>query len=332
MNKKRYLIIVGIVAAAVLISILLYTMLVNHRLAIINLKAEPEWIAPMGSVNVTCNATARRGDLLSYNWSASGGNITGEGATVTWTAPLFPGSYNVTVTVTNGRGGEVTGNVTIEVRGNQPPNIESLVANADWTTPSGNLQVTCDASDPDGDNLTYEWTSTGGNLSGTGAAVNWTAPQEVGAYNVTVVVKDGYGGEATRLVTFTVALGPPPTIEKLVVTPKGHEYLRQPTHSGCDCDVWKNKEYNIECIALNTSGELSYKWSCTAGNISGEGSNITWTAPDKQSTSTPKVDVEVTVTVIVSDAAGNSVGKNIVFYIPTCSCGSWGLKLLEIPF
>jgi hypothetical protein len=325
MNKTRYLIIVGIVVAAVLLSILFYTMLANHRPAITSLKAEPDWIAPLGSINVTCNATASRGDQLSYNWSASGGKITGEGATVTWTAPGSSGSYNVTVTVTDGRGGEVTGNVTIEVRGNQPPAIESLVADAAWTSPSGSLQVTCDASDPDGDNLSYEWTTTGGNLSGTGAAVNWTAPQEVGTYNITIVVKDGYGGEDTRFVPLSVALNPPPTIEKLVVTPKGNTFLRKPTKLGCDCDVWKNKEYDIECVASNTSGELSYEWSCTGGNISGEGSNIAWTAPNESS-------VQVTITVRVFDADRNSVAKNIVFHIPSCTCGSWGLELLEIAF
>jgi Bacterial Ig domain len=325
MNKTRGLIIVGIVVAVVLISIPLYTMLANHRLAITKLKAEAAWVTPLGSLNVTCNATAPRGDELSYNWSTSGGRITGEGATVTWTAPLSSGSYNVTVTVTDGRGGEVTDYVTITVRPNESPTITSLVADAAWTTPSGNLQVTCTASDPDDDELSYEWTTTGGNLSGTGAAVNWTAPQEIGTYNITVVVNDGYGGEDKKFVVLSVALNPPPTIEKLVVTPQGNTFLRKSTAAGCNCDVWKNKEYDIECIASNTSGGLSYEWSCTAGNISGEGSTITWTAPNESS-------VEVTITVIVSDAAGNKVGKNIVLHIPSCTCGSWGLELLEISF
>ena len=330
MNRKRYLVIIGIVAAAALISILLYTMLANHGLAIRSLKAEPEGVSPLGSSQIVCNVTALHGNELSYNWSASGGTITGEGATVTWTAPLSAGSYNVTVTVTDSRGSEVTKEVTIEVRANEPPTITSLVANAHWTTPSGNLEVTCNATDPDGDTLTYEWTTTGGKISGTGAAVNWTASQAAGAYNITVVVKDGYGGEDTRFVTLTVAHSTPPTIKKLVVTPNGHIYLRKSTAVGSDCDVWTNKEYDIECVASNTSGELVYDWSCTAGNISGEGSTITWTSPNEKSTST--ISVDVIVTVIVSDAAGNSVAKNIVFHIPSCSCGSWELKSLEIPF
>jgi hypothetical protein len=115
MNKKRYLIIVGIVVAAVLISILFYTMLANHRPVITSLEAEPERVLPSGSCQIVCNATDRDGDELSYGWSADGGGITGEGATVTWTAPNSEGSYNVTVTVTDGRGGEVMNQVTITV-------------------------------------------------------------------------------------------------------------------------------------------------------------------------------------------------------------------------
>jgi hypothetical protein len=327
MNRRRYLIIAGIVVAAALISILSYTMLANHRTVITGLKAEPEVVPPLGTCEIVCNATASSGDELSYNWSADGGAVIGTGAVVTWTAPNSQGSYNVRVVVSNGHGGGATKQITITVRANNPPTIKSLVTNANWTTHSGSLQVTCNASDPDGDALSFEWTTDGGKISGAGAAVNWAAPQKVGVYNVTVVVKDGYGGEDTRTIILTVALGTPPTIEKLVVTPQGNEntFLRKSTAAGCDFDVWTQREYDIECIASNTSGELSYEWSCTAGNISGEGSTINWTVPNERS-------VQVTVTVIVSDAEGNSVGKSIVFHIPSCTCGSWGLKSGEISF
>jgi hypothetical protein len=324
LNKKRYLAIVGVVVAVAVVTILLCTVLANHRPIITSLAAEPEKVLPAGSCLIVCNATAPRGGVLSYNWSASGGNITGEGAMVIWTAPYSQGSYSVTVTVTDSHGGKATDYVTIIVRVNRAPTINSLVANAHWTTPTGNLRMTCNTSDPDSDELSYEWTASGGLIYGTGAVVNWTAPEEVGLYNITVVVKDGYGGEDMRMVTSSVALSPPPTIEKLVVTPKGNTYLREPTHSGCDCDVWILEEYDIECVASNTSGELVHNWSCDDGLISGAGSSITWTAPDE------KVS-EVTVTVVVS-VEGNSIAKNIVFWIPFCACGSWGLESLEISF
>jgi hypothetical protein len=314
MNRRTLLIIIGIVAAVVVLVTVFDMILADHPPAIAGLEA-PEMIIPSGACQIVCIASDRDGDALSYNWSASGGSISGTGASVNWTAPNSAGSYNVTVTVTDGRGEEVTKQIAIEVRANGAPTIISLVADADWTTPLGTIQATCTASDPDGDQLTYEWTAAAGDISGTGAVVNWTAPQEVGVYNITVVVKDSHGSEDTMFVPLSVNLGTPPVIENLVVTPKEHIYLRGCTVAGCDYDVWKTREYDIECIASGT-GEVVYDWSCTDGEIAGEGSTITWTAPSKTL-------VKATVTAVVSDAAGNSVVKNIIFHVPSCTCGSW---------
>jgi len=315
MNKRRHLVIAGIVVAVVVIAVLLYTMLANHPPAIAGLEA-PERVVPKGESEIMCIASDRDGDTLSYNWSASGGNISGTGAAVNWTAPDSLGSYNVTVTVIDGGGDEATKQVTIEVRANRAPAITSLVSDADWTLPLGSIQVTCEATDPDDDQLSYEWSATGGNISGTGTVVNWTTPQEIGIHNVTVVVKDGHASEDAMFVPLSVALSTPPAIKNLVVTPTGHIYLRECTAVGCDYDVWKGREYNIACNVSGTSDGVIYTWLCDSGQIAGEGSAITWTAPDKTLT-------KATVTVIVCDDASNCVAKNILFYVPSCSCGSW---------
>lgn len=56
----------------------------------------------------------------------------------------------------------------------------------------------CDASDPDGDPLTYSWSATGGRISGSGMTVTWTPPEgvETGTYEITCRVSDGRGGTA----------------------------------------------------------------------------------------------------------------------------------------
>jgi len=316
MNKKRWLVIVVVVAAAVLLSILFDALLANHRPVIANLEAEPERVFPSGSCQIVCNASDSDGDELSYNWSAGGGEINGEGATVTWTAPHSAGSYNVTVTVTDGRGGEVMSQVTITVRTNRSPTITSLVADADWTTPSGSIQVTCTASDRDNDELYYEWSATGGDIYGTGAVVNWTAPGEVGIYHVTVVVTDGHGEEDTwPLVPLGVTTDTPPIIEDLIVT-ADHKYLKTTTYGYM---VGKAKEYKIECKVSDTSVGVSYNWSCEDGGISeisGDGSMITWTAPDESA--------YFTVTVIVSAGADNRVPKSVVIKVVSCSACTFG--------
>ena len=315
-NKKRYLLIAGIVAAVVLASILSYTMLANHQPTIISLAADLERVLPSGSCQIVCYATDPDGDddELSYNWSASGGEINGDGATVNWTAPDSPGFYNVTVTVTDSRGGEDTDQITITVRTSNPPTVTSLIAEAAWTTPSGSIEVTCNATDPGDDELSYEWTATAGGISGTGAVVNWTAPQEVGIYSVTVVVIDDQGSSATKTLPIGVATEQPPIIATLLVTAE-HCYLK--TYSW-GYKVGKGQKYDIECISSNTSAELVYQWSCDGGEISGEGSMITWTAPS------PSDSVDVTVTVIVSDIAGNMFSKNIILSVVSCSACTFG--------
>jgi hypothetical protein len=87
---------------------------------------------------------------------------------------------------------------------NEPPTINSMAADADWVLPFGSLNVTCDASDPENDELSYEWTTSGGNITGTGPEVVWTAPSGVGTYNITAVVSDSYGGSATHSLNVDV--------------------------------------------------------------------------------------------------------------------------------
>ena len=308
MNKKRWLIITVIVAAAVLVSILSYTMLVNHPPVIATLEAEAARVFPSGSTQIECTASDPDGDELSYEWSAIAGERHGEGATISWTAPASEGLYNVAVTVTDGRGGEVTNHVTILVKANEPPTITGLAADAAWTTPSGSLQVACNASDPDGHELSYEWSASRGRITGTGVSVNWTAPEELGMYDITVVVSDGHGGSATRTLHISVVTGQPPVIEDLFATAE-HRYLREISGG---YEVLKNRSYEIECIVSDTSIGLFYEWSCDDVAIPGERSLITWTAPNTSR------DVTVTVTVTVSDVAGNMVSETIVFDVRTC--------------
>jgi hypothetical protein len=126
-NKKRYLVIVGIVVAAVLLSILFYKILANHRPVITNLVAESDSVVPQGSCQIACNAIDPDGDELIYEWSASGGGITGEGATVTWTAPTSAGFYNVKVIVTDGHGGSAPCELDIYVSSTE----SAVAANAE---------------------------------------------------------------------------------------------------------------------------------------------------------------------------------------------------------
>ena len=282
---------------------------VNYPPIIHSLEAETDWIAPLSSLQVICIASDHDGDKLNYEWTATSGDISGTGAAINWTAPEEVGVYEITVVVDDGHNIKDTESITIVVGANRPPTISNLVADADWITPSTNIQVTCSASDSDGDELSYQWSTTGGGISGTGSVVNWTAPGEVGIYDITVVVDDGRGSNDTASVNLIAATGTLPIIENLDVTAKEPKYLKT-TSTGYM--VAKTKEYYIECIASNTN-ELVYEWSCDGGVMSGEGSIITWTAPN------PPGSLDVTLTLIVFDVEGNMDNENIIFDVVDCT-------------
>jgi hypothetical protein len=275
-------------------------------------------VPPSGSCQIECTASDEDGDKLSYEWSANGGNIDGDGAAAIWSAPSSSGTYTITIKVTDSNGGETTDSINITVEVNHPPTITSLIADTSQVIPRGSCCVECQAEDPDGDSLIYTWSASGGSISGEGPAVTWTAPEAVGSYTITVVITDGQGGEATSSLIINVAPNHPPVIDDLIVTPEhsGDFNLKSSRMYG----AFKGASCDIECDARDPDeDELSYEWSVKGdwtkgGKISGDGFMVTWTAPSTK-------DIKVTITVTVSDGRGGTDTKSIVFEVVTCHCG-----------
>ena len=195
---------------------------------------------------------------------------------------------------------------------NYSPVIDSLGAEAEWVSPSGSLLVTCNASDRDGDELGYDWSVSKGDITGTGPEVAWTAPGEIGVCEITVVVDDGQGNSDRGSLALFSANGTLPIIENLIVTAE-HEYIKEYSWG---YKVGKEKIYYIKCVSSNSSGELVYEWLCDGGEITGEGSTITWTAPN--------ITSEVTVTAVAFDAAGHMDNESVFLEVVSCSSCTFG--------
>ncbi|HEY55655.1 MAG TPA: PKD domain-containing protein [Dehalococcoidia bacterium] len=177
----------------------------NQMPVISSLTADQEELLPLASCNIECTASDPDEDELSYSWSANGGDISGEGPTATWTAPAATGSYIVTVEVSDGKDGVATEQITINVAvTNQLPVIESLTAEWSYLKPASNTPITCDAYDPDEDNLSYIWFASAGNIIGEGDTVTWVAPNAYGSYTIMVTATDGRGGQASESVDIVV--------------------------------------------------------------------------------------------------------------------------------
>jgi hypothetical protein len=87
---------------------------------------------------------------------------------------------------------------------NTPPMISSLVVDPPSVKVGGTSMVTAEASDADGDTLTYSWSATGGSISGSEATVSWKAPSSAGTYTVMCSVSDEYGGTGSEAANLTV--------------------------------------------------------------------------------------------------------------------------------
>jgi len=177
----------------------------NQPPVISSLTAIKEWVAPASISQVECIASDPDEDELSYVWSASGGDISEEGSVIAWIAPDALGAYTITVKVTDGRGGEATAQLTTDVVVNHPPVIDGLVTEALEVGRASPCVIECIASDPDGDELSYTWSASRGNIRGEGAVVTWVAPNADGTYTITVTVTDARGDEATESISIVVS-------------------------------------------------------------------------------------------------------------------------------
>ncbi|MGB5846927.1 MAG: hypothetical protein WBH40_00475, partial [Ignavibacteriaceae bacterium] len=168
----------------------------NYPPRIKSLVANPDVVLLGDSTNIYCTAVDRDNDTLIYNWSSTSGYIIGSGENVVWIAPSLEGSYYILCRVEDGYGNQVTDSVKIEVVEiiNNPPVIDKITAQPRKIHIGTSSQLYCNAFDPDGNELTYFWTSQTGTFSGSGSNVIWTAPIQAGNYFLTCEVEDTYGG------------------------------------------------------------------------------------------------------------------------------------------
>jgi len=94
-----------------------------------------------------------------------------------------------------------------EFNDNNSPVISSLNANPSSIKINETTSITCIASDPDGDSLTYHWTKNAGSFEGStsGPSVTWRAPSTADIYIVvSCEVRDGEGGEDIESINIVV--------------------------------------------------------------------------------------------------------------------------------
>jgi len=163
-------------------------------------------VLPSDIIEIRCDASDPDGDTISYEWATTGGRFTENGRPViSWIAPKDYGTYDITVTVKDNKGGVTRETLQLGVVQNRNPVISSLIAKPTTVLPQGQSTISCIASDPDGDTVNYGWTASDGRVTGVGDRVTWTAPDREGTFAITVTVDDGKGGQNVAKVNVVVS-------------------------------------------------------------------------------------------------------------------------------
>jgi hypothetical protein len=177
------------------------------------------------SISVATSATDPENDVLTYNYTVSGGRIVGTGANVSWdVSGLAPGTYTITAGVDDGCGlcGKTqTQTITIAecdcVRVCECPSL-SVTGPAGVTNPGDSMTFTANVSGGSQQSVTYNWTVSAGTItSGQGTpSITVATDRAMAGGNVTATVDIGGTDPScscTTTASETAPVAPAPSSE-----------------------------------------------------------------------------------------------------------------------
>jgi hypothetical protein len=214
---------------------------------------------PITATATTANFNPKH--TLTYNWSGTGGKVTGNGnAASIDTNGVAGGSYSVTATVTdpkvkNGGQATCTANYTVKEPPKNPPTV-SCSANPSSLQAGGSSTITCTCTSPDNVPVTVgNWTATSGTVSGSGntGTLN-TAGASPGPVTVSATCTDSRGLSTPASTQVTVENPPPPPPQASKLTDcdfANMAKIKKPWRVDNECkgkldDVAKNLQQNAD--------------------------------------------------------------------------------------
>jgi outer membrane protein OmpA-like peptidoglycan-associated protein len=215
------------------------------------------------TVAIHVNASDPDNDPLTYSYTATGGTVDGSGPDARWNAgSATPGSYTVTAQVNDGKGGTAScaTDIKVDPRPNRPPTA-SLSVERSPILPGEHTGITCTGNDPDGDPLTYSYSASGGQVTGTGSNVAFDATGlAAGTYTVKCTVDDGRGGTADA--SGNVEVQEPPQVHQLEVKLALHSIYfptAQPTIAKPSGGLMASQAVTLDTLAADFKQYLTYR-------------------------------------------------------------------------
>jgi TonB family protein len=197
-----------------------------NRSPTVTLKSDKTQLREGETATLEVEASDPDGDQLQYRWSSSAGTIEGNGSKARLLTSGLAMTSNrldvkVSVAVEDGNGATETKSVDLVVeRVNRPPTL-AVKAERNEVQQGDPLSLSAEATDPDGDQLRYRWSTSAGVIEGEGRQVKLntsgiTLNSNPLAVKVTATVEDGRGGTVTESVTVSLVEPPPPPPETYV--------------------------------------------------------------------------------------------------------------------
>lgn len=229
----------------------------------VTLSANPNKLTVGDSAVIQAQASDPDNDPLTYGWTSTCGDVQGTGAEVHLnSANVAPGTCTVTAKVDDGKGGTANAStdVTVEAKPNHPPTV-SCAASPQTVTAGQPVNLTATGNDPDNDQLTYTWQSSGGKVTGSGAQAQFdTTGLQPGHYTVTCHADDGKGGAADG--TADIEVQAPAEQKRLETRLSLHSIYfptAQPTAANPNGGLLPSQQNTLTTLAQDFAQYLSFR-------------------------------------------------------------------------
>ena len=253
------------------------------------------------ALRLQASAVDQEGDALTIAWSSGGGGAFADAASLatTWTAPAATAtaqSITLTLTVTDEAGGSAMASTLVTVLANQAPLVSASPARAS-VAGGGTLALGGEANDPEGDGLTFAWTSAGGGAFADATVPNatWTAPAAAAtAQSITLTLTVTDDGAGTPAGTAQVVATVPPTGSQ---APTASATASPATVAGGGMVLLDGSAADPQ------DDSLTYAWSSAGGGAFDDAAALdpVWKAP-----AATALAQAITLTLTVTDTASNS--------------------------
>ena len=150
------------------------------------------------------------------------------------------------------------------------PRIQALVAAKNPVEFGDSTAIYATVFDGDSDQITYNWSTATGTITGTGATVQFLAPGLSGNAQIRLIASDPEGNSDTSTLFISI-------VPEINDAPQIISIQKSAAH------VAPNESLQLTCVANDADNDpLTYIWTVNGGAINGSGSEVAWTAPGSE--------------------------------------------------